>query len=141
MLYAPTNIRPGAPDLPVITGDASWHELWTSDPQAGYDFYVQLLGWESAGEFEDPTIGVYRMFGRNGQPLGGVTQLMPGMKDVPPNWLPYFRVDDLDAAVASVTDNGGAILVGPMDVPGGDRIAQCLDAMGGPFALHQVVAA
>jgi predicted enzyme related to lactoylglutathione lyase len=31
---------------------------------------------------------------------------------------------------------GGQVLNGPMDVPGGDRVAQCLDPQGAPFALH-----
>jgi predicted enzyme related to lactoylglutathione lyase len=27
--------------------------------------------------------------------------------------------------------------MGPMDIPGGDSIAQCLDPQGAAFALHQ----
>ena len=136
-LFRPTTVMADSGTTAPV-GDASWHELWTNDPAAAYDFYVHLLGWESAGEFEDPAIGKYRMFGRGGVPLGGVTMLLPEMKDVPPNWLPYFHVDDLDAAVGRATEHGGSVLVGPMEVPGGDRIAQCLDALGGAFALHQV---
>ncbi len=32
---------------------------------------------------------------------------------------------------------GGQVLNGPMEIPGGDRIAQCLDPQGAAFALHQ----
>ncbi|HWK08496.1 MAG TPA: hypothetical protein VNR64_00500 [Vicinamibacterales bacterium] len=32
--------------------------------------------------------------------------------------------------------NGGRVLNGPMDVPGGDRVAQCLDPQGAAFAVH-----
>jgi hypothetical protein len=31
---------------------------------------------------------------------------------------------------------GGKLLVGPMEVPGGDLVAQCLDPQGGAFVLH-----
>lgn len=121
-------------------GDVSWHELWTTDNEAAYAFYTTLFGWESAGEFADPSFGVYRMFGRNGVALGGMSPLLPAMKDVPPHWLPYFRVADLGAAIERVTANGGRIINGPMEVPGGDHIAQCLDPLGGSFALHQPAA-
>jgi hypothetical protein len=38
--------------------------------------------------------------------------------------------------VASTKASGGRVLVGPMDIPGGGRIAICMDPQGAPFALH-----
>ncbi len=38
--------------------------------------------------------------------------------------------------VARVKELGGQVLNGPMDVPGGDKIAQCMDPQGAVFALH-----
>ena len=54
----------------------------------------------------------------------------------PPSWLYYVDVDDLDAAVARVTSRGGTIAHGPMSVPGGARVAMCLDSQGAAFGLH-----
>ena len=54
----------------------------------------------------------------------------------PPTWLHYVRVDSTDAAAARVTANGGTVINGPMDVPGGGRIAQCVDPQGAIFAVH-----
>ena len=31
---------------------------------------------------------------------------------------------------------GGKVLNGPMDIPGDDRIAQCLDPQGAAFAIY-----
>jgi hypothetical protein len=45
-------------------------------------------------------------------------------------------VADLDGAVARVKENGGRLMVGPMDIPGGGRIAIGMDQQGAPFALH-----
>ena len=80
-------------------------------------------------------MGIYLLFGRNGRELGGMYTIMPGT-NMPPHWLQYVRVDSADAAAQRVTANGGTILNGPMEVPGGDRIAQCLDAQGAAFAVH-----
>jgi uncharacterized protein len=54
----------------------------------------------------------------------------------PPNWLQYIQVDSADSAAERVKASGGQVLNGPMDVPGGGRIAQCLDPQGGAFAVH-----
>jgi len=75
------------------------------------------------------------IFRRNGRELGGMYTIMPGM-NMPPNWLQYVRVDSADAAAQRVTAHGGKILNGPMEVPGGDRIAQCMDPQGAAFAVH-----
>lgn len=57
---------------------------------------------------------------------------MPG----PPFWLYYIMVPDVKAVVEKIKGLGGQILNGPMEVPGGDLIAQCLDPQGAAFAIH-----
>ena len=51
-------------------------------------------------------------------------------------WLPYVRVPDAQVTAAKVAERGGTILNGPMEVPGGDLIAQCRDPQGAAFAVH-----
>jgi predicted enzyme related to lactoylglutathione lyase len=60
------------------------------------------------------------------------TAEMPG----PPMWLYYIKVDSVEASVERVKQLGGQVLNGPMEVPGGDQIAQCTDPQGAVFALH-----
>lgn len=79
---------------------------------------------------------VYRMFGvGDAMPAGGMFD-RPAEMPVSA-WLYYVAVPDLDAAVAAVRAHGGQVCNGPMDVPGGGRIAQCSDPQGAMFALHQ----
>ena len=59
--------------------------------------------------------------------------LPPG---VPPHWMIYFRVPDINAAVERIKKNGGKILNGPMEVPGGDWVLNAQDPQGGAFSLH-----
>jgi predicted enzyme related to lactoylglutathione lyase len=42
-------------------------------------------------------------------------------------------VSDIDAAAERVKANGGKILNGPMEVPGGDWIVNAMDPQGQPF--------
>jgi predicted enzyme related to lactoylglutathione lyase len=68
---------------------------------------------------------------------GGMMNKPPQMANVPPNWQIYFRVADVHAAVERIKANGGQILNGPMEVPGGDWVVNAADPQGAAFGLHQ----
>jgi uncharacterized protein len=127
----------GRPDEPPAPLDVSWRELATTDREGAMAFYAALFGWErqNANDMGEP-VGVYQEFGRPGMPLGGIYG-KPADMPFPPHWLTYVKVPDIEASVAAVKAGGGQVLNGPMDIPGGDRIAQCLDPQGAAFALHQ----
>jgi hypothetical protein len=62
--------------------------------------------------------------------------MMTKMPQMPASfWLYYFNVAGLDAAIARTKDGGGKVLNGPMQVPGGSWIAQCMDPQGAMFAM------
>ena len=58
------------------------------------------------------------------------------MAQVPPAWNMYFRVDDVNAAADRAKANGGQVTNGPMEVPGGDWIVNCMDPQGAAFSMH-----
>jgi uncharacterized protein len=117
-------------------GEFCWNELSTSDSAAAFKFYSELFGWQILEEMDMGPMGTYRVFGVGDKRLGG---MMTAPKDapMPPMWLYYTETGDLDAALERARRKGAKVLNGPMDVPGGGRIAQLLDPQGAPFALHQ----
>ena len=123
----------GGHDGEPAIGEFSWHELATTDYKKAFEFYSALFGWDKQAEHDMGPMGVYFLFARNGRETGGIYNITPDMK-MPPNWMQYVSVDSVDAAVERVKANGGKVLNGPMDVMGGDRIAQCMDPQGGVFA-------
>lgn len=124
----------GAPAL----GDFSWHELATTDWRAALTFYQRLFGWEETSSMDmGPEAGTYQMFGWKGRPAGGIfnkSKQMPG----PPAWLPYINVSDSKKVAKTIAKLGGKVVNGPMEVPGGDWIAQGIDLQGAMFAVHSV---
>ncbi|HYD53736.1 MAG TPA: VOC family protein [Gemmatimonadaceae bacterium] len=138
-LYQPLQPSPEDAALPAM-GAASWHELATTDSVAARDFYGRLLGWEAMDEMDMGGGMMYRMFGRAGSMLGGIFDITEQMQGMPPNWVPYFRVPNLGATIEAVQAKGGTLLNGPMEVPGGDVIAQFTDPQGGYFCAHEVKA-
>lgn len=114
----------------------SWNELATSDPVAATEFYKKIFGWDQTDDFDMGDGWMYYMYGHGDRTYGGIYKKPPDMP-APPHWLHYIRVDDIDGAVERVKEHGGQVLNGPMEVPGGDRVAQCMDPQGAAFALHE----
>ncbi|MCY1074066.1 VOC family protein [Archangium lansingense] len=54
----------------------------------------------------------------------------------PAHWMHYINVKSADETARRIKEKGGKVLNGPMDIPGGDRIAQCMDPQGGVFAIY-----
>jgi hypothetical protein len=135
-IYTPSGESP-VPADPPRHGDFSWHELTTTDSKAAWDFYATLFAWEKTSDFDMGPMGTYQMFGQNGKVFGGMFTKSADMP-MPPNWLYYVGVPDVKQGADAVTRLGGKVLNGPMEVPGGDWIVQCMDPQGAMFALHSV---
>jgi len=137
--FTPATAGPEPPEPPPV-GGFSWHELATPEPEAVFDFYADLFGWQKTSAMDMGPMGVYQLFGRGGAPLGGIYR-QPETMTGPPAWLHYARVADVNAATDAVRQHGGKVINGPMEVPGGDWITMVLDPQGGPFAVHEVKSA
>ncbi len=124
-------------------GHCAWNELATSDPADALHFYGQRFGWVKDGEMDMGPMGTYefiRHIGHapDGSPIGKgmLGAVMPKMPQIPVSaWTFYFRVADIDAAAAAITANGGQILVGPMEIPGGEYSLNGMDPQGAAFGL------
>lgn len=123
------------PESEPQVGDVSWHELHTADAEAAMKFYTDLFGWRATESMDMGPVGKYHMFGR-AFPLGGMMNKMPEMAHLPPHWGLYFRVPDVHAGAERAKANGGQVLNGPMEVPGGEWIVTCMDPQGAAFSLH-----
>ena len=132
-ILEPEGETPGHDGAPNI-GEFSWHELATTDADGAWAFYSEVFGWEATSRMDMGDMGFYQMFGRGARPLGGIFNGPPDMPAV--GWLPYVLVADVQAAVKTVGAQGGSILREPMEVPGGDFIAHCMDPQGVVFAVH-----
>ena len=128
----------GDADAPPQAGEFSWHELATSvAPNIAFAFYAALFDWDEINQHDMGAMGMYLVFGRNGRQLGGIFDKGAEGKPGSAYWLGYVSVTDLDGTIERAKGARGSLLTGPMDVPGGDRIAQLMDPHGAFFALHK----
>lgn len=100
------------------------------------DFDAAVLGWTprpvDMGGYND-----YEMHTVDGAPGGGICHARGGNADLPPVWLAYIAVADLDAALATCRERGGAVVAGPNGDPGSWRYAVIRDPAGAHLALIQ----
>ena len=121
-------------------GALTWTELSTRDTRSSEKFYTQLLGWRAKTGGEG--VNAYTEF----TPAAGA-QAVAGMMDsaaygpqaanLPPNWMPYFQVSDVDASAATAARLGAHTFVPPRDIPNVGRFSVLQDPQGAVFAIYK----
>jgi uncharacterized protein len=115
-------------------GAFGWNELATRDVASSREFYGTVFDW-SVEDQDMGEMGTYHVWKRSGESVGGMLDITGVFPDeVPNHWLVYFTVADTDAALATVTANGGKVNFGPVDIPVG-RFAIVVDPQGAAFAV------
>jgi uncharacterized protein len=124
------------PPAPMTPGTIGWHELHATDGAKAFDFYSGLYGWKKRDAMDMGPMGVYQIFATSDAAQDmGMGGMMTDAQSPTPYWLYYFSVPSITAAVTRVIDNGGKILHGPVEVPGGMWIINGQDPQGVTFAL------
>ena len=113
-------------------GAIMWNELMTSDQTDATEFYTGLLGLGS-GSMEGPM--EYRLLKVSGDDVAGVMQITEDMGPVPPNWMVYFGVANVDDTTSQAEALGAIVLVPGTDIPGVGRFATIQDPQGAVFGM------
>ena len=112
-----------------LPGTFCWVELSTSDGPAAKKFYTSLFGLS----FVDNPMGeagVYTMLQKNGGDVGGLYQMGPEQKGMPPNWGSYVCVENANDAAAHAKELGATVMMEPFDVMEHGRMAVIQDPTG-----------
>ncbi len=124
-------------------GTFGWNELMTSDVEAAKAFYSNVIGWTSHDvQMGDPTSPAkqgepsYTLWTIGDMQVGGAMKLDgPGMDNVPPHWMCYVNVEDVDETVEKALANGGKVIAGPMDIESIGRFYIIADPQGAVLGL------
>jgi predicted enzyme related to lactoylglutathione lyase len=105
-----------------------WNELQARGLDAAKKFYTGLFGWTLKGGPEYAEIHL----GGNG--IGGMME-SKAPEGVPSFWIPYFAVDDCNAAVEKTRASGGAVHMPPTTIPDAGTFAVLADPQGASFCV------
>lgn len=109
-----------------------WNELASPDLDAAKAFYAEHFGFEFKNSMPMGAMGDYCFIDHHGQVLGAIMAQQPGQ---PQLWVPYIGVPSVLAAKAAIEANGGKVMNGPHEVPGGDWIVVATDPAGAVFGV------
>ena len=114
-------------------GHCRWNELATTDAPAAKEFYTALLGWKSERSMPMGERGDYLFLECEGNEIGAINPWIG--EDQPPMWLFYLGVDSIARALDAAKANGGSVINGPHEVPGGDHVFVATDPAGAMIAF------
>ena len=112
-----------------------WHDVMTTDVDAAEDFYAKVVGWQVKDSGVDGPRYTLLMDGE--RRVGGIMPRPEDASQVPPMWMGYIGVNDVDAKAKEVEAAGGKVHRGPQDIPGIGRFAVVADPHGAGFIIFQ----
>ncbi|GAA3038302.1 VOC family protein [Streptomyces glomeratus] len=115
-------------------GTPCWADAMFSDVEGAKRFYGDVLGWtfgESASEY-----GHYTQAYADGKAVAAVVPPRPGQEGQSA-WCLYFATADAAATARKVRDEGGEVLMEPMQVGDFGTMALARDPSGAVFGLWQ----
>jgi len=116
-------------------GHCSWNELIVPDDAAALGLYERVFGIVKVGALSMGDMGEYSFLKHPGadEAYGALMRQQPDQPAA--GWRFYFRVPDIEIAAETVRSEGGRIVMGPMEVPGGEWVLSAIDPQGAAFGL------
>jgi predicted enzyme related to lactoylglutathione lyase len=125
-------------EIASMAGKIIWYDLTVSDVDTVRDFYQAVVGWQPEGL----DMGGYddvNMKTPEGEVAAGLCHAKGVNADIPPQWMIYITVDNLDTSLEQVIKLGGK-QVTPIKEMGGNRSAVIQDPAGAVCTLFETAA-
>lgn len=121
-------------------GALCWTELSTRDTKKAAAFYTQFLGWNAKTGGDG--VNAYTEFtaAAGTYPMAGMIDIAafgPRGEHVPPNWMPYFQVADINASFDTAKSLGAQVGVPPTKIADAGQFTVLADPQGAMFSLFQ----
>lgn len=120
-------------------GNPCWYELATSGDNLGAagDFYAKVMGW-TITDSGMPDFTYHLACGDGpGDMVAGLMEMPGDVAGMPPCWMIYFSVDDVDQFCKDAVAAGASVHREPADIPGTGRFAILADPQGAAFGILQ----
>ena len=115
-------------------GTIGWVDLTVPNADEVRDFYAGVVGWKpealSMGDYSD-----YVMTGPEGAGLAGVCHARGANANLPPVWMVYFHVEDVEESVRVCLEKGGKVIAPIKSMGPNGRYCVIQDPAGAVAAL------
>ncbi len=115
-------------------GTIVWRDLTVPDADGIRDFYGRVVGWQSTphdmGEYDD-----YNIIAQGtGEVVAGICNARGTNAAIPPQWLMYVAVPDVEESARQCAELGGQVVDGPR-MMGGSLFCVIRDPAGAVLGL------
>lgn len=118
-------------------GTIGWLDLTVPDADQVCAFYAEVVGWKmssvSQGDYDDYCAHIEQ----DGPPVAGICHARGDNASIPPYWMMYITVSDLDQSLTSCQSLGGEIVCPTRDLGSYGRVSVIRDPAGAVVALIQ----
>lgn len=125
---SPKEIRPGS----IV-----WTDLTVEKAPAIAEFYEAVAGWKSEEVDVADYVDFNMVLPATGRAVAGICHAKGQNANLPPQWLIYIVVNDLDASMSECWAKGGRVILGPKEIGPGERYCVVRDPAGAVAALIQ----
>lgn len=137
--FAKEKLMSSTTQAPPAHGTFCWNELMTRDAKAAINFYTTLFGW-STHEMDMGPNGTYTILMPKGSEngLGGVMEMSGEcFEGVPPHWMSYVAVDDIEASTKQAEQLGGKVIMPVTPIPNVGKFSIIEDPTGAKLAMYK----
>jgi hypothetical protein len=117
-------------------GKILWQDLTVTNAVEVRDFYQQIIGWdcipEDMGGYDD----FHMIVPSTGNSVAGICHAKGVNADIPPVWMIYITVEDVDKNAQKCKELGGEVVVEPR-LMGGGYFCVIRDPAGAICALYR----
>jgi hypothetical protein len=120
-----------------VSGQAvAWVDLTVPNAAEARDFYAGVAGW-SVSEVEMGGYADFTLHGEGGEAVAGVCHARGENADLPPVWIVYFCVEEIEQAAGRCVELGGEVLRGPSPPNDSGRTCFVRDPAGAVVAFFE----
>ena len=118
-------------------GSIGWFDLTVANADECRDFYEAVVGWKAAelsmGDYSDYVMSTPA----EESPVAGVCHARGGNAGLPPQWLMYVHVEDIEQSLDACTQRGGTIVSPVRIMKGQGKYSVVQDPAGAVLALFE----
>ncbi|MGA7303958.1 MAG: VOC family protein [Rhodothermales bacterium] len=118
-------------------GEIAWLDLTVGDAESVRDFYADVVGWTitpvDMGDYDDYCMNAPG----TGEATAGVCFSRGSNAGLPPVWLAYVVVENIERSVERCRARGGRVIGGPRDMGPQGKYCIIEDPAGAALALFQ----
>jgi predicted enzyme related to lactoylglutathione lyase len=121
----------------VEIGSVTWNDLTVPNAETVRDFYSGVVGWK----YESVDMGDYSDFSMispgDGKPVAGICHSKGVNASLPPQWLIYITVENIEASIKNCINFGGEVILGPKQMGEQGKYCVIKDPAGAVASLFE----